>query len=70
VRSFDQIVPGGHDATLDYSFVVHEFFGGRSFYLTVTVYYRGEDASSQFRSAVFNSTLKVEEEDTGFDAET
>lgn len=70
VRSFDQIVPGGHDATFDYSFIVHEFFGGRPFYLTVTVYYRGEDASSQFRSAVFNSTLKVEEEDTGFDAET
>jgi len=66
---FDRVVPPNGEATFDYSFIPSEGYAGRPFGFTVNLNYKGEN-NTLFQSAVFNETINIIEDESGFNPET
>lgn len=66
---YDRIVPPNTEATFDYSFIPGEGFAGRPFGLAINLHYKDSNGS-QFQSSVFNETINIVEDESGFNPET
>lgn len=56
------------EVTLDYAFFAHESFAGRPLGLVVDLHY--EDSEGHYVTNVFNETVTILEDDSGFNTET
>jgi len=66
---YDRIVPPNSEATFDYSFIPSEGYAGRPFGLAINLNYKDTN-ESVFQSAVFNETINIIEDESGFNPET
>jgi len=66
---YDRIVPPNSEATFDYSFIPSEGYAGRPFGLAINLHYKDSNGS-EFQSAVFNDTINIIEDESGFNPET
>jgi len=66
---YDRIVPPNTEATFDYSFIPSEGYAGRPFGLSINLYYKDSNGT-EFMSAVFNDTINIVEDESGFNPET
>lgn len=66
---YNRIVPPEEEATLMYSFMPAESFGGRPFGLNVELRYH-DAAGLTFHEAVYNETIQIVELEEGLDGET
>jgi len=66
---YDRIVPPNSEATFDYSFIPSEGYAGRPFGLAVNLHYKDSNGT-EFQSAVFNDTINIIEDESGFNPET
>ncbi|KAK5878043.1 hypothetical protein CesoFtcFv8_025491 [Champsocephalus esox] len=62
-------VPGGRQATFEYSFIPAEPMGGRPFGLVINLNYKDGNGNI-FQDAVFNQTVTITEREDGIDGET
>ncbi|KAL3040605.1 hypothetical protein OYC64_011588 [Pagothenia borchgrevinki] len=62
-------VPGGRQATFEYSFIPAEPMGGRPFGLVINLNYKDSNGNI-FQDAVFNQTVTITEREDGIDGET
>ncbi|XP_031160706.1 translocon-associated protein subunit alpha isoform X1 [Sander lucioperca] len=62
-------VPGGRQATFEYSFIPAEPMGGRPFGLVINLNYKDINGNV-FQDAVFNQTVTITEREDGLDGET
>ncbi|XP_028425151.1 translocon-associated protein subunit alpha isoform X2 [Perca flavescens] len=62
-------VPGGRQATFEYSFIPAEPMGGRPFGLVINLNYKDSNGNV-FQDAVFNQTVTITEREDGLDGET
>ncbi|KAK5849820.1 hypothetical protein PBY51_014125 [Eleginops maclovinus] len=62
-------VPGGRQATFEYSFIPAEPMGGRPFGLVINLNYKDGNGNI-FQDAVFNQTVTITEREDGLDGET
>jgi translocon-associated protein subunit alpha len=65
----DRIVPPQTEVTFDYAFVPGEGYAGRPFGLSINLHY-ADSNKTEFASAVFNETINVVEDESGFNPET
>ncbi|XP_037612472.1 translocon-associated protein subunit alpha isoform X2 [Sebastes umbrosus] len=63
------VVPGGRQATFEYSFIPAEPMGGRPFGLVINLNYKDSNGN-MFQDAVFNQTVTITEREDGLDGET
>jgi len=66
---YDRIVAPNTEATFDYSFIPGEGFAGRPFGLSINLNYKDSNGTA-FMSAVFNETINIVEDESGFNPET
>jgi len=66
---YERVVQPKQEATFDYGFVPSENFAGRPLGLVVNLRYIDTDGST-FENAVFNETMTVIEDESGFNTET
>ncbi|CAB3407815.1 unnamed protein product [Caenorhabditis bovis] len=66
---YNRRVPPKQSTTLDYGFYAHESFSGRNLGLVVNLHY--EDADGKYYiNNVYNQTVAILEDDSGFNGET
>ncbi|CAO4360693.1 unnamed protein product [Caenorhabditis nigoni] len=66
---YNRRVSPKEEVTLDYGFYAHETFAGRPVGLVVNVHYQDADGNV-FVNNVFNQTVNILEDDSGFSGET
>ncbi|KIH56829.1 Translocon-associated protein, alpha subunit [Ancylostoma duodenale] len=65
---YNRRVSPKEEVTLDYAFFAHESFAGRPLGLVVNLHY--EDSEGHYITNVFNETVTILEDDSGFNTET
>ncbi|KAK5980739.1 Translocon-associated complex TRAP alpha subunit [Trichostrongylus colubriformis] len=65
---YNRRVAPKEEVTLDYAFFAHESFAGRPLGLVVDLHY--EDSEGHYVTNVFNETITIVEDDSGFNTET
>ncbi|KAK6729478.1 hypothetical protein RB195_006493 [Necator americanus] len=65
---YNRRVSPKEEVTLDYAFFAHESFAGRPLGLVVNLHY--EDSDGHYITNVFNETVTILEDDSGFNTET
>jgi translocon-associated protein subunit alpha len=65
----DRTVPPQTEVTFDYAFVPGEGYAGRPFGLSINLHY-ADSNKTEFMSAVFNETINIVEDESGFNPET
>lgn len=66
---YERLVPPKQEATFDYGFIPSENFAGRPLGLVVLLRY-SDSEGAVFENAVFNETVTIVEDDSGFNTET
>lgn len=66
---YERLVQPREEATFDYAFIPSDMFIGRPLGLVVNLHYVDTDGQ-YYVSAVFNETITIVEDDTGFNTET
>lgn len=67
--TYHRVVLPGQEATFDYAFIPSDSYASRPFGLTINLNYKDSDGD-QYRNAVFNQTVNIVEDESGFNPET
>jgi len=66
---YDRVVGAKQEATFVYAFIPNEAFASRPFGLVVNIHYEDKEGNI-YSSNVYNQTVNILEDDTGFNTET
>lgn len=67
--TYNRIVPAQSESTFEYSFIPSESYAGRPLLLSINLRYTGTN-KTQFVSSVYNETVTLFEDESGFNPET